>query len=121
MIQEKYLNSMAKLLNSKEEDIVKKESFLELTESQSSTLRWHTMSFLNSLKTVLIAWQYSIVDREIIENELSYLFSTKDGHAALKYFRHAAGGEESYPAIEIFSNHIEEKRRRKLIEKVKII
>jgi hypothetical protein len=31
--------------------------------------------------------------------------SAKQGHAALRHFRTAAGGEKSFPAIEIFTNH----------------
>jgi len=120
-IHSRFLNSIAKLLDVDEDKLVITENHINLTESQSSKVRWHTMTFLNSLETVLIAWQYSVADREIIENELSYLFSAKDGHAALKHFRHAAGGEESFPAIEVFSHHIDEKRKKKLVDKTHVV
>ena len=121
-IHKKFLDSIKKLLEIEKDDALKIDNdCIELTESQASKLRWYTLSFLNLLESVLIAWQYSIVDREIIENEFSYLFSAKDGHAALKHFRHAAGGEEAFPAIEVFSNHIEDLRKKKLKDKSKIV
>ena len=91
-----------------------------LSESQSAELRWHAVTYLNSLESILVAWQYSIVDREIIEHQFSYLFKISDGHEALKDFRAAMGGEDSYPAIEIFTGHIREKRRNKLIQKANV-
>ncbi len=91
-----------------------------LSEARSAELRWHAITYLNSLESVLVAWQYSVVDREIIEHQFSYLFKPSDGHEALKDFRTAAGGEDSYPAIEIFAGHIREKRRNKLIKKANV-
>jgi len=88
-----------------------------LSASQSSKLRWYAITYLNSLEFILVAWQYSIVDRKIIEDEFSFLFRPAEGHEALKKFRDAAGGGNSFPAIEVFANHIEEKRRKKLINK----
>ena len=91
-----------------------------LSESQSAELRWHTLMYLNALESVLVAWQYTVVDREIIEHQFAYLFRPAHGHEALKEFRIAAGGEDSYPAIEVFANHIKEQRRNKLIEKTAV-
>ncbi len=59
---------------------------IELSVTQASELRWHAISYLNSLEAVLVAWQYSVIDREIIERQFSYLFRPEQGHAALKYF-----------------------------------
>lgn len=91
-----------------------------LKEAHSAELRWYALTYLNALESVLVAWQYSIVDREIIEHQFSYLFKPSDGHEGLKHFRVAAGGEDSYPAIEIFACHIREKRRKKLVEKANV-
>lgn len=91
-----------------------------LNEAHSAELRWHAVTYLNSLESILVAWQYSVVDRDIIEHQFSYLFKPSDGHEALKDFRVAAGGEDSYPAIEIFAGHIREKRRKKLIQKANV-
>ena len=60
------------------------------------------------------------MDREIVEYQFSYLFSPEHGHAALKGFRIAAGGENAFPAIEIFSSHLEETRRSILKEKANV-
>lgn len=91
-----------------------------LTESQSADLRWHVVCYLNSLEMILIAWQYAIIDRKIIETQFSYLFRPTEGHEVLRAFRSAAGGEETYPAIEIFVTHIKDKRRDKLIQKANV-
>jgi hypothetical protein len=91
-----------------------------LNEAHAAELRWHAVTYLNSLESILVAWQYSVVDRDIIEHQFSYLFKPSDGHEALKDFRAAAGGEDSYPAIEIFAGHIREKRRKKLIQKANV-
>lgn len=96
---------------------VNQNDLISLNEAHSSELRWHVITYLNALETVLVAWQYSIVDREIIEHQFSYLFKPSDGHEGLKHFRVATGGEDSYPAIEIFASHIIEKRREKLVQK----
>jgi hypothetical protein len=94
---------------------------IELTEAQSTELRWHAITYLNSLEFTLVAWQYSVVDREIIESQFSYLFRPAGGHEVLKYFRRAAGGEESYPAITVFAAHLSRKQSDKLISKANII
>ena len=95
-------------------------NLISLNEAHSSELRWHVITYLNALESVLVAWQYSIVDRGIIEHQFSYLFKPSDGHEGLKHFRVATGGEDSYPAIEIFASHIMEKRRAKLVQKANV-
>lgn len=90
---------------------------IKLTELQSTELRWHAITYLNTLEFTFVAWQYSVVDRSIIESQFQYLFDPANGHEILKHFRKAAGGEDSFPAIEIFTAHISNKRREKLIQK----
>lgn len=94
--------------------------YVVLSEAQSTELRWHAISYLNSLEFTLVAWQYSVVDKGIIEAQFSYLFRPADGHEVLRYFRKAAGGEGSYPAIEIFTAHLSQKRQEKLISKANV-
>lgn len=91
-----------------------------LGEQQSTELRWHAITYLNTLEFTLVAWQYSVVDRGIIENQFQYLFDPANGHEMLKHFRKAAGGENSYPAIEIFTAHVTNKRREILVQKSNI-
>ena len=95
--------------------------FVILNERQSGKLRWLLISYLNLLESILAAWQYNIVDRDLIEHEFSYLFSPEEGYTVLKNFRIVCGGEKTYPAIEIFINHLEERRKNILREKAKIL
>lgn len=94
---------------------------ITLSGAQTTELRWHVISYLNCLEFTLVAWQYSVVDKEIIEAQFSYLFRPAEGHEILKHFRKAAGGENAYPAIEIFAAHISQKRREHLISKANIV
>lgn len=121
-ISSKYKKYLGKILEFEENKIEEKNGYIILSGEQVGKLRWLVMTYLNLLESILVAWQYSIVDREIIEDQFSYLFAPEHGHAALKNFRIAAGagGENAFPAIEIFSSHIEEKRRDRLKEKANI-
>lgn len=96
-------------------------SEISLCIKQVSELRWHAVTYLNSLEGLLIAWQYSVIEKSIIENEFKYLFDKKQGHTALKHFRHAAGAEDTYPAIEVFSAYIEDEQKNKLIKKSNVL
>lgn len=101
-------------------DIEQATEFISLSEAQTTELRWHAISYLNCLEFTLVAWQYAVVDKPIIEAQFSYLFRPADGHEVLKHFRKAAGGENSYPAIEVFTAHISQKRRENLIAKANV-
>lgn len=90
---------------------------LFLTVEESSELRWLIVNYLNILESVLVAWQHRIADDSIIEQELKYLFDLANGKDILKKYRIAAGSENSYPAIEVFYNHLEKKRRKNLKRK----
>lgn len=103
-----------------EDDLNIKKGYIHLTEKQTATLRWHISFYLNSLEMLLISWQYSIVDREIIDLQFAYLFKLSEGREILKEYRIAAGGEDAFPAIEVFVAHLHEKRRSKLIQKSKV-
>ncbi|CAB1368165.1 hypothetical protein [Denitratisoma oestradiolicum] len=118
-ISRKHENLLAQLFGDKIQTKEGNDHIL-LTEAQSTELRWHAVSYLNSLEFTLVAWQYSVVDKEIIETQFSYLFRPADGHEVLKYFRKAAGGENSFPAIEIFTAHLSKKRRDQLISKANV-
>lgn len=109
----KHKATLLKLLNlNPENDLAVEGDNVILLAEQTSKLRWYIISYLNHLETILVAWQSSIVDTDILEKELSYLFSTEHGYTALKKFRDAAGGSKVFPAIEAFSLHLEEKRKR---------
>lgn len=46
---------------------------LSLNRRQAKKLRWHVILYLNLLESILVSWQYSVADREIIEQELPFL------------------------------------------------
>ena len=89
----------------------------DLTQGEISKLRWLVLSYLNMFESILVAWQYSVADRGIIEAQFSYLFDTAHGYDALSNFRMACGGESSYPAIESFTAHVRDEQRKRLIKK----
>ncbi len=66
---------------------------------QLSELRWHIITYLNMLETVLVAWKQGVVDRAIIEHEFAYLYNQSKGWDVLSGFRDAAGGKTNYPVI----------------------
>ena len=63
-----------------------------------SSLRWHVVTYLNALETVMTFWHMGTVDKEVIEEQFLFLLSNGKGRA-LANFRNAAGG---YPYIEEF-------------------
>ena len=93
------------------------DEFITIKPQQAAALRWNAIIYLNSLEFTFVAWQYSVVERKIIEDEFQYLFNPDNGSAVLKNFRKAAGGSGAFPAIEIFSTHITQKNQEKLIQK----
>lgn len=101
--------------------INEKEETITINETQATSLRWHAITYLNSLEFTLVAWQYSIVDRDIIEKQFQYLFNSANANdEVLKHFRKAAGGAESFPAIEVFAAHVANKKKDKLIRKANV-
>ncbi|MBQ7036308.1 MAG: hypothetical protein IJN74_02330 [Clostridia bacterium] len=67
-------------------------------------LRWHVVTYLNTLETLMVSWHLGIVDRKVIEEQFAFLKDTSKG-STLSQFRHAAGG---YPLIEEFIDKIKE-------------
>lgn len=76
-------------------------------------LRWYIISYLNTLETVLVAWQQETVDKKIIEHEFSYLYNQEKGWNALAHFREAAGGKKAYPVIEAFIDKLKQNEESK--------
>jgi len=65
-------------------------------------LRHHVMMYLNTLETIMVAWQLAVVDRKTIEEQFHFLVAEGKGEA-LHNLRTVAGG---YPAIGEFLNKI---------------
>ena len=90
----------------------------EVKDLQLSELRWHIIHYLNNLEVVTIAWKNDVVDREIIEEQFSYLHNPEKGREASKRFRDIAGGGGSYPSIEELIEKIK-KNKGQLITRAK--
>ena len=65
-------------------------------------LRWHVITYLNTLETILVSWHLGIVDRKTIEEQFAFMNDPYKG-CTLAEFRHTAGG---YPIIEQFIDQI---------------
>lgn len=65
-------------------------------------LRWHVITYLNTLETVLIGWDLGIVDKKTIEEQFAFLKDHSKG-TTLSQFRNSAGG---FPVIEKFIHAI---------------
>ena len=67
-------------------------------------LRWHVVTYLNTLETLMVSWHLGTVDRKVIEEQFAFMKDASKG-STLSQFRHAAGG---YPLIEEFIDEIKE-------------
>ena len=83
----------------------------EISGKQLLELRWHIISYLNTLETVLVAWQQGTVDKKIVEHEFSYLYDDEKGWDVLSHFRAAAGGDKAYPVISEFCETLKENQK----------
>lgn len=70
-----------------------------------SELRWHVVTYLNALETVMASWHMGTVEAEVVEEQFSFLLYNGKGRA-LANFRNASGG---YPYIEEFLDKIKSK------------
>lgn len=68
-------------------------------------LRWHVITYLNTLEILLISWDLGIIDKETVEEQFQFLCDISKGET-LAVFRHTAGG---FPIIEKFVDEIKEK------------
>ena len=87
-----------------------------LTEGQSSVLRWEIINYLNNLEAVFVAWRHNVADKEIIEEEFSYLYNAKENHSAVERFRTAAG-TDSFMGVDEFIKKLKAKYEEKRKEK----
>lgn len=73
-------------------------------------VRNNIIGYLNSLESVLLAWQLGIVDQDALEEQFNFLDKKRQKERALETFRMIAGNGKSYPAIEKFYQHLDRKR-----------
>lgn len=84
-------------------------------------LRGNIITYLNTLESVLLAWQLGIVEQNVIEEQFVFLDKKRQRERALETFRTIAGNGHSYPAIEKFYQHLDEDKRKKAQETLKDI
>ena len=93
---------------------------LKVQGLQIMKLRWFTIKYLNALETALTAWQQGMIDNNIIEEELAFLFYTQqESRKDLPLFRKIAGNGKSYPNIERFVQHVDNQQQQKSRDKLK--
>lgn len=68
-------------------------------------LRWHVITYLNTLEILLVSWDLGIIDKHTVEEQFLFLSDISKGET-LAGFRHTAGG---FPIIEKFLDEIKEK------------
>ena len=91
-----------------------------LSSEYSGLLRWEIVSYLNYLETMLSAWHHNVADQEMLEEQLTYLVSSKNNHFLLENFRQASGDGESYPSIKVFIAYLKNKSEKETLAKMKL-
>jgi hypothetical protein len=112
-LKEKFFSIFPEAENDIHNPIEETASHFSVPEKYSALLRWELVTYLNTLETVLSAWNHNVADREMIEEQFEYFISPEDNHYMLQEFRTAAGGSSSYPCTEIFIEHLKSKRSLK--------
>ena len=77
-------------------------------------LRYSILQYLNLLEAVLLGWQNGVIDREVVEQQFSFLHDPANNKNCLQDFRIAAGSESAYPSIEAFCVKLEENRKKRI-------
>lgn len=92
----------------------------KVSNKQLANLRFHAVTFLNTLESILVAWQSSIVDDQIICAQFGYLFNQQEGKDLMYSMRKACGGVDSYPAIAAFYDYLQSEKMKGGKKKAKI-
>ncbi len=74
----------------------------ELNAQAVEAIRWQVVRYLNMLESVLAAWRHNVADRDVLQEQFSFLYDGRKGYAGCALFRRTAGGVDAYPAIEEF-------------------
>lgn len=82
-----------------------------LNENHVSHLYYLCITHLNSLEVVLQSWLNGIADKEILDSELNYLIQPSKNHYVLERLRNVMGSKATYPAIEVFVEHIKKQKK----------
>ena len=76
-----------------------------------SELRGYTISYLNNLEILMLAWKLDIVEQDAISKQFKCLYNPSNDRNALKRFRDVAGDGLAYPMIDVFVKDLEEKSK----------
>lgn len=87
-----------------------------LSMSETIWLRSMVIKYLNILEVIMYAWKANLVNKDVIEQEFSYLVkSERDGSVVLKNFRDMLG-QETMPGIYSFCEELSERNKKKIVE-----
>lgn len=84
-------------------------------------IRSKTIEYLNNMEFLLVGWKEGIYDEDIIVEQFDFVIDKEKGKNMLEDFRNAAGGVKAYPAIELFCLYLEDKRRKQIQHKGRIV
>lgn len=73
--------------------------------------------YLSTLEVTLIAWRNNMADKEIIEQQLSFVVKPQIDYYCLRKFRDAMGGVDAYPNIQAFVDHVSLRKKGVPLEK----
>ena len=94
----------------KHECLLKKDNYYIVDGTVLHFIRSNIISYLNNLECVLLSWQLGIVEQSVIEEQFAFLDKKRQRERALETFRMIAGAGRSYPAIEKFYQHLNQKQ-----------
>lgn len=87
--------------------------YIYLNIAEVAEIHYLLISHLNSLEIALLSWRDGIADKEIIEEQLSYVVKNDnedvEGEFFLVHFRNVIG-EKAYPAIHAFIEHLKKNK-----------
>ncbi len=70
-----------------------------LTPSESFSLRWQIVAYLNAIEVICLAWEEDVAERRIIEKELKGLYMRGEGFTFCEHYRRDTSGEIHYPSL----------------------
>jgi len=86
-----------------------KDGKITLNQKHISHLLVLVIQHLNSLEVALLSWMNGVADKDMIETQFRYLVRFENGHFVLENLREVMAGKASFPAIEHFVTHLQEK------------
>jgi hypothetical protein len=89
-----------------------------LNRRQSYLLRYETLSYLNAVELVCMAWLKDVADQTTIEEEMSFLYDNEQETTLMEKFRKKTGGERYYPAIHAFIDRLQKSRIKNIAPRI---